>query len=195
MISTTCPHCEEPLEVPESLKGQVQDCPACGKTFMAPTALKKKSGVSGLQPGERVLWQGRPSHWHYAGGYAAALLIWILALVARLCCADRETALDLACVLAVAGVFCMAGSLMARANRFYCITNLCIAYRVGLLTTRTGSIPIAALREISVLQDPMDRLLNIGTVRFLNSASPAVEVVFRGVADPDHIEQLARRYT
>ena len=64
MITVTCPSCHESFEVPDSLAGQPEKCPACGKVIRIPT-FKRKNSKQGFSPAMK---------WAAAGFAALALL-------------------------------------------------------------------------------------------------------------------------
>src|SRR4051794_4029151 len=38
-MHVTCPHCQKPVDLPDSVADQAVPCPACGQTFTAPALL------------------------------------------------------------------------------------------------------------------------------------------------------------
>jgi hypothetical protein len=45
-LKIACPHCNQPLAVPEELLGQILDCPSCGNHIQTPSPLKEGRRVS-----------------------------------------------------------------------------------------------------------------------------------------------------
>jgi hypothetical protein len=49
-LTVSCPDCQRPLRVPESLLGQMVKCPSCGRTFAAPDSLDDAPSPRRPQP-------------------------------------------------------------------------------------------------------------------------------------------------
>jgi uncharacterized membrane protein YdbT with pleckstrin-like domain len=62
----------------------------------------------------------------------------------------------------------------------------------GVLARHVRSIRIDDLRNITVNQTVVQRLLGVGDVEFSGAAGSDVEVVFFGVSDPMRIKELAQ---
>lgn len=124
--------------------------------------LKQRSDGFSLEPGERILWQGRPeasslrrhllkSRWLVA--YAAGLLIWKLVLIVWIRGLSSQEVLDTATLvvqgLVLVGIAAYFAWALARGTT-YTLTDLRIIIRHGIALPGTADIPLRALRSVAV---------------------------------------------
>lgn len=67
-----------------------------------------------------------------------------------------------------------------------------IEHSLGFVSRSTSMIRIADIRNITVKQSVLDRVLNIGDVAFSSAAGTQEEVIFRRVSSPESIKRLVK---
>ena len=115
-----------------------------------------------LEPGERILWQGRPRTGalrrhlfkvRWLAVYVAALLCWKLALILWIRGWQPQEAADVATLVAqgvaLLGIVAFYAWALARTTT-YTLTNLRIVIRHGIALPGTVDIPLRALRSVAV---------------------------------------------
>lgn len=115
-----------------------------------------------LEPGERILWQGRPEasslrrnflkgRWLVA--YAAGLLVWKLALIVWIRGLSPQEVFDTATLvvqsLVLVGITAYFAWALARGTT-YTLTDLRLVIRHGIALPGTVDIPLRALRSVAV---------------------------------------------
>jgi hypothetical protein len=119
-----------------------------------------------LEPGERILWQGRPLasalrrhlvKGRWLAAYFALLLGWKLALIVALRGLRPQEVFDTAVLLAqgaaLAGILAYLAWALARSTT-YTVTTLRIVIRHGIALQGTVDIPMRALRSVAVRIHP-----------------------------------------
>jgi len=94
--------------------------------------------------------------------------------------------------LALAVYFLLLAGYRRLAWRYLVDDRTIESYR-GVLAREVRSVRIGDLRNVSVKQSVMQRLLDVGDVEFSSAAGGDVEVVFFGVAQPLQVKELVRR--
>jgi uncharacterized membrane protein YdbT with pleckstrin-like domain len=155
-----------------------------------------------LLPGERVLWQGRPS-WRSQLSYFVvwiplALLPVIVAGVLR--ASDQGTGLPywqwlLISLLLV--VLVVAFDALRRYATVYTVTDQRLWVRRGILARHEQTAPFDRIQNVSVSQSLIDRLLGVGAVDFDTAAKGEGRRDFRfeGIADPQRLVRIVAEHT
>jgi membrane protein YdbS with pleckstrin-like domain len=197
-----CPKCGEALSSPESLAGLAETCPACRNVTKVPPSLSAAPAAVATAPPaprgpERVLWSGRPSRWHYAGRHLIGWLCLLFGSLALL--ADRDPQGNISDVgtrigwsSAGLGGLLIVQAALSRLATGYRITTRQVTVRRGILSRRLAVIPLGPIREVTLCQGILDRLLNIGTVGFSTSASSGQEIRFVGIPGPASVQRLVQ---
>lgn len=115
-------------------------------------------------PGEIAVVETHPSHWNYLG----TILLGILLIP----------------VLGI-GLIVLLWEWIAVRSACYVATNTRIVAKTGWLNTRQIEVRIDDIRGISVKRTLMQRILGIGDVAVGTSATEGVEIVMRGVVNPE----------
>lgn len=137
-----------------------------------------------LHPGERIVFDGRPS-WRsilgfYLIGFAAALVIAAIVKVA-----GSTGAGVLAFVVIAAGV--VGVGFLKRIGTSYTITNERLHIRRGLLSRSVQQTKLERVQNVNTEQSFLERILQIGTVDFDTAGTDDSDFTFAGVANPDEV--------
>ena len=150
-----------------------------------------------LLPGERVLYQGRPS-WraqmsHFAVWIPLALVPFIVAAI--LAANDIGTGLPVwqwfmvSLVLVVVVVIL---DVVRRYATFYAVTNQRLRVRRGLLSRHEQTTRFDRVQNVDIRQSLMDRLLQVGEVDFdtAGNGEDPNDFRFTGIADPQRLVRI-----
>ena len=66
----------------------------------------------------------------------------------------------------------------------FVVTEERLIMQVGLLARNINEMKIRHIREIQTRQNPLERLLNIGTIATISAADGEGAVIFKGISDP-----------
>lgn len=168
--------------------------------------LRWRAVAAKLNPGERVVYEGRPSWRSIVGFYARGLALTaagaLLAAVASLL-AGGEADRSLVLLVALAGVgYTVLAGFLKRAASAYTVTDRRLRIRRGILSRTVQELRLDQVRSVNCRQTPAQRLLGVGDVEvgvapdekaglsFIGVASPAR--VARAIADAGGVEQRPR---
>lgn len=137
-----------------------------------------------VRPGETVIFQGHPSWrsvWRtYLIGVAVALVVGALVwwIVSPL--------VGVAVGLAVMAVSVLSGLLQRLSTRFV-ITDQRLYIKRGVLSRFEQQTRLERVQDVSTVQSPLMRLLQIGTVNFDTASNENDKFRFEGVEDPQDV--------
>ena len=97
-----------------------------------------------------------------------------------------------AAVVGFCALFPAGAHLKARFTSRYTVYQTAIMAEVGFLNRKSSEIRIADIRNITVTQSLLDRLLQIGDVAFSSAAGDREEVVFASVVNPLMLKALVK---
>ncbi|MDQ3934174.1 MAG: PH domain-containing protein [Actinomycetota bacterium] len=143
-----------------------------------------------LNPGEVVIFEGRPSWRSILGFYILGLLAVAAAFAIGLLAADAG--IGAAAGGAVLLIVLLWGWLKRISTR-YAITNRRIHIRRGILSRNIEETRLDRLQDTRVQQGLGQRLLGVGTVDFGTSAESGAGFRFEGIANPDHVARQIDR--
>lgn len=95
-------------------------------------------------------------------------------------------------VVALCAIFPFGAHLKARLTTRYTVYQTAIMAEVGFLNRKSSEIRIADIRNITVTQSLLERLLHIGHVAFSSAAGDREEVVFASVLNPLMLKALVK---
>jgi uncharacterized membrane protein YdbT with pleckstrin-like domain len=144
-----------------------------------------------LNPGEVVIFEGRPSWRSILGFYILGLLA-VGAAVAIGALASGEVGIGVAAGAAVLLVVLVWGYLKRFATR-YAITNRRLHIRRGILSRSIEETRLDRVQDVRVKQGLGQRLLGVGTVDFGTSAESGAGFRFEGIARPDDVARQIDR--
>ena len=122
---------------------------------------------------ERILYQSRPSWLNYIYLYIAGIVLFILFA--------NKGSTDIGTLVLIVLIIL---SVILRYRYLYTITDDRIIMRVGLIARNTNEIFLKHIRAVYVRQRIIERLLDIGTIKFSSAAGEGVEVEFKGIRNP-----------
>ena len=134
-----------------------------------------------LQPGEQIVFEGRPS-WRatlsfYTGGIVLAALVGAIAGLID------TTGLGVAVGVGVLVVVLVVGFVRRMATR-YMISNQRLIIRRGLLARRVQQTRIERVQNVNTNQSIFERILRVGSVDFDTAGSGDADFRFDGIANP-----------
>lgn len=144
-----------------------------------------------LNPGEVVIFEGRPSWRAIIGFYILGLLAAAAAFAIGMLAAD-----DAGIGAAAGGVVLVIVLLWGYLKRFhtrYAITNRRLRIRRGIISRAVEETRIDRVQDVKVTQRLGQRVLGIGTVDFGTSAESGAGFRFEGIADPDNVARQVDR--
>jgi uncharacterized membrane protein YdbT with pleckstrin-like domain len=142
-----------------------------------------------LLEGEDVIWQGHPTWRSTMSFYLRWILIVLIPLVviivAKLLGADWSLGIGFGAFLAGFALILAAGWLRRYFTR-YTITTKHLMIRTGILSRRENSASLDRVQNIRVVQSPIDRMLQTGSVNFDTASGDAsdADLSFIGVDRP-----------
>ncbi len=74
----------------------------------------------------------------------------------------------------------------------FTITNRRVMQKVGLIARNTNEMKIRHIRSMHVKQNPIERILGIGTLTTVSAADGEAAVVFKGIHDPQGVKERLR---
>jgi uncharacterized membrane protein YdbT with pleckstrin-like domain len=143
-----------------------------------------------LNPGEVVIFEGRPSWRSILGFYVLGLLAVAAAFAIGLLAADAGIG------AAAGGVVLLIVLVWGWLKRFstrYAITNRRIHIRRGILSRNIEETRLDRVQDVRVKQGLGQRLLGVGTVDFGTSAESGAGFRFEGIARPDAVARQIDR--
>jgi len=74
----------------------------------------------------------------------------------------------------------------------FAVTDDRIITRVGLVARNTNEMKLRHIRSMNVRQNPIERLLGIGTLITMSAANGEAAVVFKGIKNPHGVKERIR---
>jgi uncharacterized membrane protein YdbT with pleckstrin-like domain len=144
-----------------------------------------------LQPGERVIYEGRPSWRSIIGFYILGLLA--AGAGAAIAAAASGTGLAVAVGAGILLLALLIGWLRRLATR-YLITTRRLQIRRGILSRHVEESRVERVVDVTIHQSVLDRVLLIGAVDFDNASAQQGDLFrFAGIAHPDRITTAINR--
>lgn len=209
-----CPHCRTKVEVGEDLVGQVVNCPNpdCEHPFKveAPSAFPvsddeaesvvRKGGapeVTEVLERERVLLVRHPAVLRRRVGQTILSLLFIVGglIAAAWGAAIADGWLGFGgLAFAIVGGLDMAYFWFLSLFVTLTVTTKRSILRKGLISKRTSEVEHDDVRNIQVDQNVVQRLLNIGHISISSAGQSTMEIIARGVPDPEGIASVIREH-
>lgn len=137
-----------------------------------------------LHPGERIIFEGRPSWRSILGFYVIGLVVALIAgAIAKLV---DETATGVIAFVVVFVVVLVVGFLK-RIGTSYTITSERLHIRRGLLSRSVQQTKLERVQNVNTEQSVFERILQIGTVDFDTAGTDDSDFTFSGVANPEEV--------
>jgi len=143
-----------------------------------------------LNPGEVVIFEGRPSWRSILGFYLLGLLAAAAAFAIGLLAADAGIGIAAGAVVLV---LVLLWGWLKRVETRYAITNRRLHIRRGILSRNIEETRLDRVQDVRVQQGLGQRLLGVGTVDFGTSAESGAGFRFEGIAHPDRVARQIDR--
>jgi uncharacterized membrane protein YdbT with pleckstrin-like domain len=138
-----------------------------------------------LHPGERIIYEGRPSWRSILGFYLLGLLV--VAAVAVIGAVASGTGIAVAAAVAALLIVLLVGWLKRVMTR-YLITTRRLQIRRGILSKRVEETRVERVVDVTIHQSVLSRMLAIGDVDFDNASAQQGDLFrFAGIAHPQQI--------
>jgi uncharacterized membrane protein YdbT with pleckstrin-like domain len=138
-----------------------------------------------LQPGEEIVFEGRPV-WRstlafYIKGFVGALVVAIVAAIAGI-----ATALAIVLWLVLFALVVLVGFIRRLSTR-YAITNQRLRIQRGILSRSVQQTRIERVQNVNTSQSVVERLFRVGTVDFDTAGTDDSDFTFVGVGSPHSV--------
>jgi len=130
---------------------------------------------------EKIIYTDRPSWLYYYHLYIIGIIIFAIQAESG----NYEGSMTfILLILSIVAIL--------RYRYYFTVSNERIISRVGLIARNTNEMRVRHIRSIGVRQNPIERILGIGTVIFISAAEGEVSVIFRGIRDPHGVKERVR---
>jgi hypothetical protein len=158
--------------------------------------------------GERILWSGSLSHWHFAGRWLCLLLAlaalaasffiplqgdWIRENFGGHGAAAERGAWIIRGLLLVAAVVLFAWIAISRARRKYVVSSRRVGVEFGLISKTSNEIQIEHIRSINLTTSGLLGVLGVGRLEFSSAATDDAEVVFWQAPRAQKLRDMVRQ--
>jgi uncharacterized membrane protein YdbT with pleckstrin-like domain len=90
------------------------------------------------------------------------------------------------------GIFAILGVVLERIRTEYVLTNLRVYDKYGIIARREKEVEYAKITDTSFDQSIWGRFLDYGTVHINTAGRSGYEISFRGIKNPQHINNILR---
>jgi len=196
-----CPHCGALLNAPPEAAGTTATCKICNGKFEIPAPVASVADPTIPQShvlpsgnevhttgAETTVWTGTPSQWVGFGAYFWCVILAIIFAVAAVL-VHRFFWFGLLLPLFIA----LAKFLRIKATR-YDLTSQRLKITTGIVDRKEVEIELFRLRDLSLEQGFLQRMVNVGTVEALSSDKDAPAIRLKWVNNPDAVKDRLRTY-
>lgn len=210
-LTFQCPHCKEPVDVPEDALGGNFDCPHCDRMFQATAPAGKlmevrdgsKPVVATHEEEEEVLREVHPVLFRQHLVLTVVCFLLLVGALAGLVLFLMGNALlglsggGLLIASAIAGLIAL--SMLAKwwlhvLGTTLTVTNTRTILRTGILSKNTSEVQHDDVRNIKSDRNTFERLFNYGDIAISSSGQDDFEIVAHDIPDPDEILAIIRRH-
>jgi uncharacterized membrane protein YdbT with pleckstrin-like domain len=172
-------------------------CPKCGAALKQPSApfAPPAAATATAAVPEKTLWTGRFS----ARAESLHFILWLVWLgilatlyLTLLAQQTRPVHLFLLGAALLPGLLLLFRTAIEKLSTRYRLTNQRLFRQRGLLSRRLDELELIRVDDVSVTQDFVQRLLNVGTVTLLTTDSTDPKLTIEGIADPLALKELIR---
>lgn len=139
-----------------------------------------------LHPGEKLIFEGRPS-WRSIIGFYLAGTVGAVAVGALVGLIDK-TSTGVIAYLVLMGILLLVGWVKRISTR-YTITNERLHIQRGLLSRKRQQTNLERVQNVNTSQSFLERILRVGTVDFDTAGTDDSDFTFAGVANPSEVVQ------
>lgn len=143
-----------------------------------------------LNPGEVVIFEGRPSWRSILGFYLLGLIAVAAAFVIGMLAADAGIGVAAGAVVLLV---VLAWGYLKRFHTRYAITNRRLHIKRGILSRDIEETRLDRVQDVHVKQGLGQRILGVGTVDFGTAAESGAGFRFEGIANPDGVARQIDR--
>lgn len=208
VLSSECPHCQAPVEVPSEKLGEPVECPKCDNPFtmQVPTAdvsrvreisdeqAKQQSGLAD-EVDERTLLTTHPvmfrAHPFYFAGIVVVLALGLYGVVHGLWAPWALAmwgGLVLAALASLALLIWWIGTLALTLT----VTESRTILKKGIISRETSEVQHDDVRNIQLDQSMFERIFHVGDIGISSSGQDDLEIVARSLPSPEKIVELIR---
>jgi membrane protein YdbS with pleckstrin-like domain len=209
-IKIECPHCQKLVDGDETLYGQKLKCPQCQNEFMVPeqpvapspklARIVSSPSPAPVETGETAdeetdVFRIPPAARAFYGALAlgVALIgggIGFAVLVPLKSWSGNVAWMALLPI--TAGFFCWLRVWIRLKSSLYRLTNQRLLVRQGILATEVNELELYRIKDVTVDQDFLGRILDYGTVVVISADSSTPRLELAGVARPIEIKETLR---
>jgi uncharacterized membrane protein YdbT with pleckstrin-like domain len=144
-----------------------------------------------LQPGEEIVFEGRPV-WRSTLGFYLKGFVGALAVAIIVAIAGAATALAIAVWLVLFALVVLVGFIRRLSTR-YAITNQRLRIERGILSRSVQQTRIERVQNVNTRQSVVERVLRVGTVDFDTAGTDDSDFTFVGVGSPHGVVEAVDR--
>ncbi len=130
---------------------------------------------------ETIIYQARPSWLYYHCLYVVGIVLFGFFIK------SGESGKGIFTLLLAIGL-----AAISKFRYLFTISNDRVITRVGLIARNTNEMKIRHIRNMNVRQNPLERLLGIGTLITISAANAEAAVVFKGIRNPQGVKERIR---
>ncbi len=211
-IKIECPHCQKVIEGDESLYGQTLKCPQCQGELVVPQrpagpGPKLARLVSGPEPAaappgpaepvdeEKEIFRIVPTILAHCGALVLGTGLILLGIVMAILVPVMSwpaTIAFLAAIPVIAGLLCLLRVWLKLKSFEYRLTTQRLLVSRGLIGREVDELELYRVKDVTVDQDFLGRVLNYGTIVVVAADSSTPQVELTGVAQPVQVKETLR---
>lgn len=211
LVTYTCPNCEQMVGVEAQLFGEIINCPECSQVFKVAPPVVRPTSDEGITKEEIArIEQSADDETQLQVLHPAMLRnhpIWYLSLLALIVVgisypiyaysvyeSESWNYVTIGSILAATGFVWLAIWWIRVMAVTLILTSKRIILRKGIISKASSEVQYDDVRNIQVDQTMFGRLLGVGNIAISSSGQDDLEVVAKGIPDPEGIaEQIRRR--
>jgi uncharacterized membrane protein YdbT with pleckstrin-like domain len=130
---------------------------------------------------ETIIYQKRPAWLNYYLLYLMGIVFFVFFIMAD---AIFNGIVMVLFFIGLAAIF--------RLRYLFTVTGERVMQKVGLIARNTNEMKIRHIRSMHVKQNPIERILGIGTLTTVSAADGEAAVIFKGIRDPQGVKERLR---
>ena len=202
-ITLACPHCEQHIEVDDSICGQTVECPSCQGEIIVPEKPKPAPKVASVissssepEPDdpedEHTLFTQKPAMRAYLGRMIGAGIWSIIGIVVLLVIEFNAFASIVMPPLVIGGITAL-GIWIETHSTEYKLTTQRFFLKKGLIAKHLDELELFRVKDVTVDQGIIQRMLGFGSVTILSTDDSTPKIVMHGIAKPTEVKELIRK--
>lgn len=202
-ITFECPHCQQHIEMADSVCGQTAQCPSCQGDIIVPEKPKPAAKVARIisaspepEPDvpedEHTLFTAKPALRAYFGRMIGAGICSIIGIVVLLWIEFNAFASIVLPLLVIVGITAL-GVWIETHSIEYKLTTQRFFQKRGFLAKHLDELELFRVKDVTVHQDIIQRMLGFGSVTILSTDDSTPRIVMHGIAKPTEVKELIRK--